>query len=45
MKTLGVMRFVVFGAVEEICGRATLKAAPGYLESRKPAEERGTRVR
>jgi hypothetical protein len=35
----------VFGAVEGIIGGASLGAARGYLESRKPAEERKPRVR
>jgi hypothetical protein len=35
----------VFGAVEGIIGGASLGAALGYLESRKPAEERRPRVR
>jgi hypothetical protein len=45
MRTLGVMRFVVFGAVAEIIGGATSGAALGYLECRKLDEERGTTVR
>lgn len=35
----------VFGAVEGIIGGALLGAALGYLESRKPAKERGTTAR
>jgi hypothetical protein len=35
----------VFGAVEGIFGGASLGAALGYLESRRPAEERGTTAR
>jgi MFS family permease len=35
----------VFGAVEGIIGGASLGAALGYLESRRPAEERGTTAR
>jgi MFS family permease len=35
----------VFGVVEGIVGGALLGAALGYLESRKPADERGTTAR
>jgi MFS family permease len=35
----------VFGAVEVIIGGASLGAALGYLESRRPAEERATTAR
>ena len=44
MKMLGVVRFVVLGAVGEIIGGATLGAALGYPESHKSAEDRGTTV-
>ena len=44
MKMLGGVRFVVLGAVGEIIGGATLGAALGYPENRKPAEDRGTTV-
>jgi hypothetical protein len=45
MKTRGVMRFVAFEAAEENIGGATLGAALGYLESRKPGEGRGATAR
>jgi hypothetical protein len=39
------LQTAAFGAVEGIIGGASLGAALGFLESRKPAEERGTTVR
>lgn len=36
------LQSAVLGAVEGIIGGASLGATLGYLESRKPAEERGT---